>query len=295
MSINLPTHFVEQYKGNVVHKLQYAGSKLRGKVTEGGYMGDGAQAMDFIGEVNMTQVTSRLAPMPRTDAPTDTVWVYPTDYDLPQMVHSFDKLRLMTDPEGPLVAAAVKATGRKFDDVLFDAFFGTMKTGVRGGTDEAFDTTNHKVGTDVGGTASGLNLEKIIEGLEILQEAEVDLDAEKACIAITPNQQSAILNDVRATDRNFATAATIVGGKVTEIMGADVVVSTKVPNGTGSLKRCPLWVPSGMHLAIWADVNARVDPRPDIQGVPNQLYTYVTMDGTRTEAGKVIELECTES
>ena len=42
-------------------------------------------------------------------------------------------------------------------------------------------------------------------------------------------------------------------------------------------------------------VKARVDQRADIQGVPYQLYSTMTVGATRLEAGRVIQIECTEA
>ena len=153
MTVNIPTHFVEQYTSNVAHLLQIKGGKLRATVNEGTHEGDAAVPLDQYGAVEMQEVTSRFGPMGRVDAATDRRWVYPIDYDLPQMVDTFDKLRLMIDPQSYLAQAAVKGAQRKIDTILSDAFFADAKTGRSGGTTEAFDTTNHRVGAAVGAAA----------------------------------------------------------------------------------------------------------------------------------------------
>ncbi len=98
MSINIPTHFVQQYSTNIELLLQQKGSKLRNAVTVGSYTGKAASPVDQIGAIETQAVSSRFAPMGRVDAPTDRRWVYPSDYDLPQLSDSFDTLRLLTDP-----------------------------------------------------------------------------------------------------------------------------------------------------------------------------------------------------
>ena len=98
MSVNTPTHYVQQYSTNVNLLLQQKGSKLRGAVTMGSYVGKQASPVDQIGSITAQRVTSRFAPMGRVDAPTDRRWVFPIDFDLPQLIDHFDKLRLITDP-----------------------------------------------------------------------------------------------------------------------------------------------------------------------------------------------------
>lgn len=99
MSINLPTHYVQQYSTNIQLLLQTAGGKFRRAVTTGSHVGKAASPVDQVGSVEMQPVTTRFGEMPRIDAPTDRRWVYPSDFDLPQLVDTFDKLRLITDPK----------------------------------------------------------------------------------------------------------------------------------------------------------------------------------------------------
>jgi hypothetical protein len=136
MSVNLPNWYARQYSTNIQLKLQAMGSILRPYVTEGSYVGDQASPVDFMGSVEMQDVTQRFAPMGRVDAATDRRWVFPVDSDLPQMVDSFDKLRLLTDPESKMVENGVIAAGRRLDKHILNAFFADAKTGVAGAVDD---------------------------------------------------------------------------------------------------------------------------------------------------------------
>lgn len=298
MSVNIPNHFVEQYTTNVAHLLQIQGNKMRPYVTEGSYTGEGGAAVDQFGAVEMQEVTSRFQPMGRVDAAVDRRWVYPVDYSLPQIVDTFDKLRLMIDPQGPLAQAAVKAAGRKMDEVIFNSFFADAKTGKQGGTTTSFDTTNHRVDAAIGASAdTGLNVDKILRGIRLLEDNDVDTEMEMPILAITPVQHENLKRQTQVINSDYFTkgGAPVLSadGRVTEFAGCKIVVSRLVPSNA-SYRLCPLWVPSGMHLGVWSDVSARVDERPDIEGVPYQLYTTMTVGATRMEEGRVIQIECTE-
>src|SRR5574343_2076272 len=115
MSVNLPNWYARQYSTNIQLKLQAMGSLLRPYVTEGHYVGDQASPVDFMGSVEMQDVTQRFAPMGRVDAATDRRWVFPVDRDLPQLIDSFDKLRLLTAPTSMYVQNAANAVGREHD------------------------------------------------------------------------------------------------------------------------------------------------------------------------------------
>ena len=300
MSVNIPTHFVEQYTTNVAHLLQVKGGKLRGTVMEGSHEGDSAVPVDQYGAVEMQEVVSRFAPMGRVDAATDRRWVHPTDYSLPQMVDDFDKLRLMVDPQGPLAQAAVKAASRKIDTILRDAFFADAATGRSGGTTTSFDTTNHRVDAAVGAAAdTGLNVDKILRAKRVMQDANVDFEDDgDPYMMITPEQEEDLLRQTQVINTDYFTSMggqpVLVDGRLSRFAGVNIIVSNLTPSNA-SYRLVPMWVSNGMHLGIWRDVTARVDERPDIEGVPYQLYTTLTMGATRLEAGRVIQIECTEA
>jgi len=298
MSVNIPDHFIQQYTTNVAHLLQIQGGKMRPWVTEDSYEGESAVAVDQFGSVEMQEIVSRFAPMGRVDAAVDRRWVDPIDYSLPQMVDTFDKLRLMIDPQGPLAQAAIKASGRKMDQIIFDAFYAGAKTGKAGGTTTTFDTTNHRVDAAVGAAAdTGLNVDKILEAVRLLEDNDVDTEMEMPCMAITPKQHENLKRQTQVINTDYFTkngGPVFAGdGRITEFAGVKIIVSRLV-EANASYRLVPMWVKSGMHLGVWSDVKARVDERPDIEGVPYQLYTTLTMGATRLEEGRVIQIECTE-
>ena len=178
MSINIPTHFAQQYSTNINLLLQQKGSKLRQAVTTGSHSGKAASPVDQIGAVEAQLVTSRFAPMSRIDAPTDRRWVYPKDYDLPQLIDSFDKLRLITDPSSAYVQNATRAMGRKQDYEILSAVLGTAKTGVEGGTSTIFTAAN-EVDVATGGANSTLNMAKLRAVKKLMMANHVDFDTEE--------------------------------------------------------------------------------------------------------------------
>ena len=107
MSVNLPNWYARQYSTNIQLKLQAMGSLLRPVCDRRPLRRRSGIPVDFMGSVEMQDVTQRFAPMGRVDAATDRRWVFPVDSDLPQMIDKFDKLRLLTDPESKMVENGV--------------------------------------------------------------------------------------------------------------------------------------------------------------------------------------------
>lgn len=298
MSVNVPNHFVEQYTTNVEHLLQIEGGKFRPYVSEGSYRGESAVAVDQYGSVDMQAVLGRFQPMGRVDMAFDRRWLHPEDYELPQMIDHFDKLRLITDPQSAYTQAAIKGVMRKMDTVIADAFFADAKTGKSGGTTTAFDTTNHRVDAAVGaGADTGLNMDKILAAIEILEDNNVDVEMEQPILAITPKQHGDLLRQTQVINTDYFTksgAPVLVDGRVKEIAGVKILVSKLVPSNA-SYRLLPMWVPSGMHLGVWEDVKTSLSIRNDMSGEPYQLYSKMSVGATRLEEGRVIQIECTEA
>lgn len=297
MSVNIPTHYVQQYATTVALLLQQRGSKLRNAVTTGSYIGKQASPVDQIGSIAAQKVTSRFAPMGRVDAPMDRRWVFPTDYDLPQLIDKFDKLRLLTDPESAYVQNAVYAMGRAMDDEIIAAFHGTSKTGEAGATNTTLPS-GQTVLVGTGGAASNLNVAKLRAAKKILMANEVDLEADPIFAVITASQHDALLNEIQVISRDYNETPVLVNGKVQNFLGINFIHCERLINGTddvaGTSRAIPVFARSGMHLGMWNDLTTDIDMRKDLQGLPWQAYVYGTFGATRLEEKKVVRVWCRE-
>jgi hypothetical protein len=298
MSVNIPTHFVQQYAKTIDLLLQQQGSKLRDTVMSGSYTGKAGSPVDQVGAVAARKVTSRFAPMGREDAPTDRRWVYPVDYDLPQLIDSFDKLRLLTDHESTYVQNGLYALGRAMDDEIINAFHDDAKTGENGGTTTSLPS-GQSVSVSVGGTTSDLNVAKLRAGKQILMSNEVDMETEMVCCVITANQHDSLLNEVQVVSTDFNSKPVLVEGMVTRFLGIEFKHCERLKTGTddaaGTSRAVPLYAKSGMHLGMWNNISTDIDQRKDLQGIPYQAYVYGTFGATRLEEKKVTRLWCRES
>lgn len=292
MSMNLPTHFVQQYSTNIALLLQQKGSKLRDTVTTGTHTGKQASPVDQFGAIEMQSVSSRFAPMGRVDAPTDRRWVFPSDYDLPQLIDEFDKLRMLTDPSSSYVQNAVMAAGRQFDRLICSAFTGTAKTGENGGTSTVFTAAN-EVDVAVGGANSKLNVAKIKAVRELMMSKHIDFDMEQCYIGITAADHASLLNEIQVVSTDFNSRPVLVDGKLTQFLGFNLVHCELIETALAGTNEVtlPVWVKSGMYLGVWGDIQNSVSRRHDLQGEPWQVYTKMTAGATRLEENKVFAIE----
>lgn len=298
MSVNIPTHYVQQYATTVALLLQQRGSKLRNACTTGSYIGKQASPVDQIGSIAAQKVTTRFAAMGRVDAPMDRRWVFPNDYDLPQLIDKFDKLRLLTDPESAYVQNAVYAMGRAMDDEIIAAFHGTAKTGESGATNTTLPS-GQTVNVGVGGTASNLNVAKLRAAKRILMANEVDIEADPIFCVITASQHDALLNEIQIISRDYNETPVLVNGKVQSFLGINFIHCERLLTGTddaaGTSRAVPVFARSGMHMGMWNDLTTDIDMRKDLQGLPWQAYCYGTFGATRLEEKKVVRVWAREA
>lgn len=296
------TAFVNDYKSTVELLLQQKGSKLRDAVTVGQYMGKGAKAVEQIGAVNARKRTTRHGDTPLIETPHAARWVFPSDYEWADLIDDQDKLRMIIDPTSPYAINGAYALGRGIDDEIIGAFYGTAKVGENGTTDEAFDTSTYQVSVNTGGTASGLNIAKLRAAKKIFMEAQVDLDNDPLFMAITAEQHDDLLGETQAISLDYNTKPVLVDGRIRSFMGFNFIDielgSTAFANASSTLstttRLCPAWAKSGMHLGIWNDITTKVSERGD-KSYSMQVYCKGTFGATRTQAGKVVQVLCSEA
>lgn len=296
MSVNIPNHYAQQFATNVQLLLQQKGSKLRGLVTSDTYIGEQASPVDQIGAVEMQAVNGRFEAMGRVDADTDRRWVLPQDWDLPQLIDSFDKLRLLTDPSSKYVENAVMAAGRKIDDIIIEGFFGTNKTGKSGSTSTVHAISGvNGVAVNYGASGNtGLTVAKLRQAKKLLMKSEVDLEADPIYCIVTAEQHDNLLAEAQVISLDYNERPVLMDGKIKRFLGIDFVHCERLDVDSNSYRRVPVWAKSGMHLGLWNDINSDVSQRKDLRGLPFQSYVYMTAGSTRLEEKKIIEVKCAE-
>lgn len=296
MSINLPTLYVQQFSTNIQTLVQQKGSRLRKTVTNGSHYGSQASPVDQVGAISALKVTVRFAPMGRVDAALDRRWVFPVDYELPQMIDHFDKLRLLIDPQSIYVTNAMYAMGRAQDDEIISAFFGTAKTGVSGGTSTVFDTNNVVTVAFGSAAATGLTVAKLREAKRMLMTYEVDIDNDELWVAIKAKQHDNLLGEAQVISTDFNEKPVLVEGKVVRFLGINFVHSERLGTATddasGTSTPVPCYAKSGMYFGEWEAINADISQRKDLSGLPYQVYCKGTFGATRLEEKKMIKIWC---
>lgn len=297
MSENLPKLAVETFSTILQLKLQQTKSMLRGRVMEGFHQGKQASPVDYIGSVQMKAPTGRYAPNQPQSTDFTRRWVLPVDKEAFQLIDTFDKLRLLSDPTSRYSDVAAAAVAREWDDRIIGAAFATAtigdSTGV-GTTTEAWSSSWEVSDTFGSAASSGLTVAKMIEAKRVMRKAQVDVDNEQLTWVTNSQGESDLLNQVQVVSTEFSDKPVLQDGKVTRFLGWDIVYSERLSSASNIRSNIAM-VKSGAYLGIWKDTENDLERRRDLSGLPWQLATLMTSGATRLEPGRLLKVKCADT
>jgi hypothetical protein len=302
VSTNIVTFYVQQFAKQLNELVQQKTSRLRKWATEDKYVGQAASPVEQVGPVAMQPITQRYGPMQRVDAPTARRWVFPSDYDLPQLFDNFDKLRLQIDPKGKFTNNAKNAANRQYDDLLIAALGGVAQTGVAGATATVLPAANI-ISVNQGATApTGLTVAKLRQAKMLAMQNEAYSDEEGdagdpnndlVCVA-GARQLDNLMAEAQVISRDFNDQPVLEEGRIKRFLGVTFVRSERLLTGTddqaGTSVKVHLWQRDGLHLGIWNDITTNISQRHDLQSEPWQCYVFMTGGGTRLEENRVYQI-----
>ena len=282
---------------------QQTQSRLQGLVMTGNHVGKQASPIEFVGDSSVFQVTARGESKVIEEVDHSRRWVNQVSWSTPPaLVDNFDDVRTKIDPSGPYARNQVYAHMRKRDDQIIDAFFDDAITG-----ETATGTTSFSAGNVVAAGAAGLTLAKLLEGLQLLQQNEVDMDHPETMIGccITPAQHTQLIQISQVSNTDFGNTVFDGEGLIKKWYGINFVVSNRLEDAAGiranvnpgasATRAIPMWAKSGMHLGLWEDIKGDIKEDPTRIGNPPLITTTATSGATRTEEEKVIKIVIDET
>ncbi|HRY27190.1 MAG: phage capsid protein [Geminicoccaceae bacterium] len=291
MSYEVPAHFVQQYTTNVQLLLQQRGSKLRGHVTEHGFTGKAAKAVEQVGAVTAVKRTSRHADTPLIATPADARWCYPDDYGWADLIDDVDKLKMLIDPQSSYALNGSYAIGRSMDDAIIAAATGVSKAGENGTTSKSFLSTQ-EVAASVGST-TGMNHAKVRKARELLEKAEVDVDNDPLTIALSAVQAMELFGETITGSVDYVNGRPIVTGKLPMLYGFEFVCIERLAKASND-RWVLAFAKSGLHLGIWDEISTEIDRIPGKWG-SHQVMVKGSFGAVRSEEKKIVRILSTES
>lgn len=286
----IDTVFVKQFSDNIMVLSQQKGSKLRDKVLyKGGITGEDWY-IDQIGARTAQTKTTRNSDVSYVASDWYRRVISPiTVYDA-DLLDKEDKVRMLADPTNPVALSIAMAIGRKIDDLICTAAFGTAYYGKTGSSSESFSSDNQ-----VAVAASGLTVAKLLAAKQILDNNDVD-DMEPRYIAVTGTQVMDLLQDDKVTSADYNTIKALVNGSIKSFCGFEFVTISQnvLDTDTNSYRRVIAWAKNGLGLGVAQEMNNRIDQIP-AKHYATQVYASVDCGSTRVDMDRVVEIKCQES
>ncbi len=281
------TIYAKSYGANVSMLAQQIGSRLRNTVTvKSGVVGEETY-MDQIEAFEALARGTRLAATDPTLASYTRRRIALEDFYIAKAIDKMDDVRTLADPTSAISKSGIAGLGRKIDDQIIAAIYGTAYTGKVGGTSTVLPSAQK-----IASASTNLTLAKWLDALEILNGNDVDPSDDKFLL-IGSNQLSSLLNTTEIKSADYNTVKALVQGQLNSFLGCTVIRTERLPVAS-SIRKCLLYTKSGVGLAIGRDIVSRIDELPT-NHYAKQLYFSMSIGASRLEEDKCVEISCLES
>lgn len=239
---------------NVELLAQQLISRIDDTVQVRDFVGEGAQDVQQVGSVDLDQVITIDGDTNYGNPSHTSRWLYPTPYDKAFLLDKISILQTIADFKNEYVATLAAAAYRRVDDVVFAGYYASNATGKQGGTPTTFTSANEIAATVGAAASTGMNPEKVLKAIEVLVLNDVvdDTGTDAMYCVISPKARTDLLRFVEVASSDFTAKAAYATGQIPPgWMGVNWRVSTRLPFSAGVIRRCPLYVKSGVVLGYW--------------------------------------------
>lgn len=289
----------KQYNKMLELVAQQTRSKLIDKVMTGSHTGTSVSVVDELESFEMDPVTAVGAPIIHSAQEYTRRWVRPISFYKAFLRDTFVQLESEIDPQSKLMAASIAAINRAQDDRILAAFFGDSITGPDGAstTTWASEGSSSVVPVNEGGGGSnvGLNVAKLKAALEIIMGNDVDIEAEQIYIGYNAKAHGDLLAEAQIISLDYNEKPVLKDGRIMSFLGMNFVHTQRVLKDSSGYYRLPVWTKKAMHFGTWKAPRGDIRQRPDIQGLPWQVYMDGSFNATRVDPKRLVEIKITAS
>jgi Phage capsid protein len=285
------------YKMNVALALQQMRSKLEPAFTfTADLKGRKAQFLDLIGQTNAVRNIGRKADTPDIDSPTEPIFMLPTQIAWGRIMELEDVIKAIMDYQSSFIRSGTAAVVREGDMVRRDAIFGSRRIGQDGATVSAWagDTVTVGIGASATDdtTATGMNVRKLIRGLRLMQQRQVDIDMEQLFCLVNAQGMEELYRDLTYVNTDYRASSILEGRQVRRILATDIIVLDGVaalPDNSGTEYTFAMWCKSGLTWGDFDPLRTDIPLRPDKMNRPHPHMEW-WMGASRTEDYKVVKI-----
>lgn len=308
MSTQIPTAFVDKFRGDFEHLIQANKSYLTEAVTQDMLTGAEFGYRDQLGAVVAQQIVTRHGDTPFTEVPHARRRFQTLPWELGEIIDKQDTERMLTSPTSGYAEAFANAFNRQRDKTILEAMFADASTGRSGATTVALPA-GQQIAVDYveAGTAanSSLTLGKLRRALELL--GDVGGEEGEMYIAVTRREINAMLRTLEYGSADYNMARPLMdGGKEPKMfMGLKWILLpnlVRAPDGTTTLqtmfpvdgsshRRIPVWSKNAVLYAQTAATEITAAPDPT-KRFNTRLYGRADFGATRLQEIGVVEIKC---
>lgn len=245
MATDVDESFVRQYEAEVHLAYQRMGSLLRGTVrTKNGIVGE-STTFQVIGKGEATDKPRHGDVQPMNVAHRPARCTLQDKY-APEYVDELDMLKVNHDERSAMVTTGVQALGRVTDQFIINAAV----------------TTDHEVAVNFGGAASGMTLDKMLEGYALLGERDVPVGMGNTFCVVGVRQWTDLLKIPQFANSEWVGTDSLpfsgTGMTAKNWAGLMVFPHTGLPK-SGRNRTCLMYHRDSIGHAIGQDVTSRID------------------------------------
>jgi hypothetical protein len=223
---------------------------------------------------------------------------YPEKFQAVKHFDEFDEVWLaeQSKPTSQTFLEFKAGFNRKMDDLIIAAATGTAKTGNNGAVSTDLPT-GQVISVDTGGTGSGMNLAKILDAKQLMEENEVfgqDIDGDDAYLVLNAKALRGLYDEAKITSSDYAgELQALYNGEIDQFLGFNFIRTERLAVAS-NVRTCFAFVKSGIALDIWQNPKFKLSERNDFNDAA-QLRGTAAAGATRLEEVKVVEIPCDES
>lgn len=289
---NVEQTYIYTYAKTLAFKAQQMNSRLFNSVLSDSSMEAGGKLHKVEQQwfpTSLDEKTTRFQDTNLTELQSENRWYRFKDFSKAIGIDESDIKRSLQDPQSAASQTLSMAWARKMDEVIKDAFFGNAIIGEDGDDVKAFKAANI-VASTVGET-SGLNIEKILAGMEILKASDYLQPGDMVTCAVKAKQWRDLMKEMKYTNIEYANSKTLPSGILVPYLGVNFVEYQGLDTNTSNETLVPLYVKRAMFIGTPGLKKVRVGERSD-KSYANQVYIEGSCGATRLDEDGVVQIKC---
>lgn len=296
MSFDVPVSFAQKFRDDFIMLSQQKESRLRRTVRDDPDKLDGKFGFfERIGATEAQEVTDRHGDTPLISTPHSRRRISLRDFIWADLIDKRDMRRMIAAGQLPARYRenAVWSMNRKMDDRIIAASVGDAFSVDEDDAATAVPLPSaQKVGVDVGGTGSGLNVQKVLTAKEIIDSSDVDPDEPRFAV-VQARQITNMLNETEVKSVDFNTVKALAEGRINTFAGFEFIRIQRLGTDANGDRQSIFYSMMALGIAIGQEIEVDIAPRRDKRN-SIQVLVDMSVDATRIEDEKMVEVACRE-